>query len=235
MKIKELHHIPIDKMLYQCAEDKDEDIIAKEVVSSEQPQYDKFLGFYHDYYFNTIKSAKNSISRNQSLNYGLLLLYKKTDDLGFSSYFSMAMLGVTRENLEKFKKAIQLSSLEEFLAFHKNDENLPLGNNGILISGGQKQRISIARELYKNPQLLIMDEATSALDSETEMIIKDNIDSLKGKFTMVIIAHRLSTIKDVDVIYLLDQGKIIASGNYAELYQNSERFRKMAMMQDMNR
>ena len=141
----------------------------------------------------------------------------------------------TRENLEKFKKAIQLSSLEEFLAFHKNDENLPLGNNGILISGGQKQRISIARELYKNPQLLIMDEATSALDSETEMIIKDNIDSLKGKFTMVIIAHRLSTIKDVDVIYLLDQGKIIASGNYAELYQNSERFRKMAMMQDMNR
>ncbi len=141
----------------------------------------------------------------------------------------------TPENLEKFKKAIQLSSLEEFLAFHKNDENLPLGNNGILISGGQKQRISIARELYKNPQLLIMDEATSALDSETEMIIKDNIDSLKGKFTMVIIAHRLSTIKDVDVIYLLDQGKIIASGNYAELYQNSERFRKMAMMQDMNR
>lgn len=140
----------------------------------------------------------------------------------------------TPENLEKFKKAIQLSSMEEFLAFHKNDENLPLGNNGILISGGQKQRISIARELYKNPQLLIMDEATSALDSETEMIIKDNIDSLKGKFTMVIIAHRLSTIKDVDVIYLLDQGKIIASGNYAELYQNSERFRKMAMMQDMN-
>lgn len=141
----------------------------------------------------------------------------------------------TPENIENFWNAIKLSSLEDFLKFHKNDENLPLGNNGILISGGQKQRISIARELYKNPELLIMDEATSALDSETEMIIKDNIDSLRGKFTMVIIAHRLSTIKDVDIIYLLDQGKIISSGNYQELYNKSERFRKMVVMQDMNK
>lgn len=141
----------------------------------------------------------------------------------------------TPENVENFWNAIKLSSLEDFLKFHKNDENLPLGNNGILISGGQKQRISIARELYKNPELLIMDEATSALDSETEMIIKDNIDSLRGKFTMVIIAHRLSTIKDVDIIYLLDQGKIISSGNYQELYNKSERFRKMVVMQDMNK
>jgi subfamily B ATP-binding cassette protein MsbA len=141
----------------------------------------------------------------------------------------------TPENVEKFWNAIKLASLAEFLKFHKNDENLPLGNNGILISGGQKQRISIARELYKNPELLIMDEATSALDSETEMIIKDNIDSLRGKFTMVIIAHRLSTIKDVDIIYLLDQGKIMSSGNYQELYEKSERFRKMVIMQDMNK
>lgn len=141
----------------------------------------------------------------------------------------------TPENVEKFWNAIKLASLEDFLKFHKNDENLPLGNNGILISGGQKQRISIARELYKNPELLIMDEATSALDSETEMIIKDNIDSLRGKFTMVIIAHRLSTIKDVDIIYLLDQGKIMSSGNYQELYEKSERFRKMVIMQDMNK
>lgn len=112
---------------------------------------------------------------------------------------------------------------------------IPLGNNGILISGGQKQRISIARELYKKPQLLILDEATSALDSETEMIIKDNIDSLKGKFTMVIIAHRLSTIKDVDEIYLLDKGKIISSGSYKELIENSDRFRNMVMIQNTHR
>lgn len=141
----------------------------------------------------------------------------------------------TSENLDNFWEAIKLASLEEFMKFHKNNEDLPLGNNGILISGGQKQRISIARELYKKPQLLILDEATSALDSETEMIIKDNIDSLKGKFTMVIIAHRLSTIKDVDEIYLLDKGKIISSGSYKELIENSDRFRNMVMIQNTHR
>jgi subfamily B ATP-binding cassette protein MsbA len=111
-------------------------------------------------------------------------------------------------------------------------EDTLLGDNGILISGGQKQRISIARELYRDCSLLIMDEATSALDTENELTIQTNINELKGKYTIIIIAHRLSTVKSADVIYLLDKGKIEAFGNFEELKNISQRFRKMVELQE---
>lgn len=139
----------------------------------------------------------------------------------------------TPESLEKFYRVMDMVSLRSFVDKLENKEDSGLGNNGVLISGGQKQRISIARELYKDVELLIMDEATSALDSETEKHIKDNIDMLHGKFTMVIIAHRLSTIKNVDEIFLMDKGQVVSSGNYNELLQKSERFQKMVELQEL--
>jgi len=139
----------------------------------------------------------------------------------------------SEENEEKFRKTIEKVSLSEFLNELPEKENTQLGNNGILISGGQKQRISIARELYKDVELLILDEATSALDTETERHIKNNIDLLQGQTTLIIIAHRLSTIKNVDIIYLLDKGKIIASGNFDSLIKSSEKFRKMVELQEL--
>lgn len=137
------------------------------------------------------------------------------------------------ENLDKFWKAVEISSLNGFIQNYEEKENISLGNNGVLISGGQKQRISIARELYKNIDLMILDEATSALDSETEKFIKDQIDALHGKLTMVVIAHRLSTIKNVDVIYLMEQGKIVDQGSYDELYKSSETFKRMVELQNL--
>ena len=139
----------------------------------------------------------------------------------------------SEENEEKFRKTIEKVSLSEFLNELPEKENTQLGNNGILISGGQKQRISIARELYKDAELLILDEATSALDTETERHIKNNIDLLQGQTTLIIIAHRLSTIKNVDMIYLLDKGKIIASGDFDSLIKSSEKFRKMVELQEL--
>ena len=133
---------------------------------------------------------------------------------GVQALFTTRAGGVSQAPFDSLNLGDHVRAMPE--GIHTN-----VGHNAVQLSGGQRQRLAIARAILKNSPILILDEATSALDSETEMIIKDNIDSLKGKFTMVIIAHRLSTIKDVDVIYLLDQGKIIASGNYAELYQNS--------------
>lgn len=112
-----------------------------------------------------------------------------------------------------------------------NKENALVGDNGIKLSGGQKQRISIARELYKESEIIIFDEATSSLDSITEQIIQDNIVQMKGKLTMIIIAHRLSTIKNADQIVFLENGKIIDSGNYEELLSSSNEFRKMVELQ----
>ena len=139
----------------------------------------------------------------------------------------------TPENLEKFHNAMNMVSMKSFVENLDRQEDTPLGNNGVLISGGQKQRISIARELYKDIDLLIMDEATSALDSETEKYIKDNIDLLHGKFTIVIIAHRLSTIKNVDRVYLLEKGEILDSGSYNELIEKSARFKRMVELQEV--
>jgi subfamily B ATP-binding cassette protein MsbA len=77
-----------------------------------------------------------------------------------------------------------------------------------------------------------MDEATSALDSETEKYIQENIEKLKGTVTLIIIAHRLSTIKNADVIYLMDQGRIVGSGTFDSLMQSSKRFAKMVKLQE---
>ena len=140
----------------------------------------------------------------------------------------------TPENIEKFHKVIKMVSLEDFISNLEKKEDSRLGNSGILISGGQKQRISIARELYKDVELLIMDEATSALDSETEKYIKQSIDLLHGKFTMIIIAHRLSTIRDVDQIYVMESGRITDFGNYNNLLEKSEKFRRMVNHQKVD-
>ena len=96
------------------------------------------------------------------------------------------------------------------------------------LSGGQRQRIGIARALYHDPSLLVFDEATSALDGITEDSILEAIHNLAHKKTIIIIAHRFSTVKECDVIYLLEQGRIVDQGTYQELLTGNRQFSKMA-------
>ncbi|MCX2739970.1 ABC transporter ATP-binding protein [Pontibacter anaerobius] len=138
----------------------------------------------------------------------------------------------TEENLKRFNEALEMASIADFVKGLPEKENSLLGNNGVLISGGQKQRISIARELYKEIDILFMDEATSALDSETEKSIQQNIEKLKGKYTIVIIAHRLSTIKNVDRIIYLNRGEIEDEGDFESLKFSSTSFNKMVNLQE---
>ena len=138
------------------------------------------------------------------------------------------------ENLKRLNATLEKTALTSMVEGLSQKEDTLLGDNGVLISGGQKQRISIARELYRDCSLLLMDEATSALDTENELIIQSNINDLKGKYTIIIIAHRLSTIRNADVIYLLDKGKIEASGNFEELQKKSPKFKKMVELQDFS-
>jgi ABC-type multidrug transport system fused ATPase/permease subunit len=152
-----------------------------------------------------------------------------------NSLYNNVTLGAEKspQNLKKFWEVIDKTALNETVAEMPNAENTILGDNGIRISGGQKQRVCIARELFRDCALLLMDEATSALDSENEAIVQNNINALRGKLTIVLIAHRLSTVKGADVIYVLENGNIAASGTFSELIENSPTFRKMVEMQGL--
>ena len=133
---------------------------------------------------------------------------------------------------KRFDDAIRKASLYDFIMDLTQKEDTLLGHNGINISGGQKQRISIARELYKEADFLLMDEATSSLDTETEIAIQENIDQLKGKLTILIIAHRLSTVKNADKIIILNKGQIEEIGSFKELSDSSNLFRRMVKLQE---
>lgn len=136
------------------------------------------------------------------------------------------------ESILRFKDCIEKAALTELLESHELKEDMPLGSSGVMVSGGQKQRIAIARELYKEVDLLIMDEATSALDSGTEKEIQNYFEQLQGSFTIIVIAHRLSTIKNANTIYLLDEGKVLAHGDFYSLQEKSSEFKKMVELQD---
>ena len=139
----------------------------------------------------------------------------------------------TEQNLKRFWEVIERASLTDFVNGMPEKENTGIGDKGMLISGGQKQRISIARELYKEAEVLILDEATSALDSETELFIQRNIEKLQGNYTIIIIAHRLSTIKKADKIYMLEKGRVSYSGTFDELTEKSSRFKRMVSLQQI--
>lgn len=136
-------------------------------------------------------------------------------------------------NKEKFWRAVKQAAILDFVQELPEQENTTLGSNGVNLSGGQRQRISIARELYKNVEILILDEATSALDSETEKAIQNNIEALKGEYTILIVAHRISTIKNADRIVVMKNGEITNIGAFEELVENSTYFSKLVALQEI--
>ena len=109
-----------------------------------------------------------------------------------------------------------------------------LGEGGVNLSGGQKQRLSIARTLAKESKVILFDEATSALDNQSQEYIKQAIDNLTKSHTVVIVAHRLSTIMDADVIHIVDQGKIVASGTHDELLKTNEIYKNLYETESLN-
>ena len=135
---------------------------------------------------------------------------------------------------EQVEEAAKEAYAHHFIKDLPNGYQTVVGDRGVRLSGGQRQRLFVARELFKRPNLLILDEATSALDTESERYIQDSIDALKGEMTVVIIAHRLSTIKNVDYVYVMDEGQVIEEGPYDDLrHHEQSRFREMVEMQSL--
>lgn len=125
----------------------------------------------------------------------------------------------TDEEVEMAAK--QANALDFILAFPDGFDTA-VGERGVKLSGGQRQRIAIARAILKDPAVLLLDEATSSLDAESEKAVQDALNTLMLGRTSIIIAHRLATIRDVDQIYVIEQGRIIESGTHLELSEKQD-------------
>lgn len=132
---------------------------------------------------------------------------------------------------EEVWEAAKLSESDKFINLLPNKENTIVGERGQKLSGGQRQRISIARAILKNPEILILDEATSAVDNETEAAIQRSINTLKEGRTVIAIAHRLSTIRNAEIIYVLEEGKVVESGNHESLLEINGIYSKLWSVQ----
>ena len=118
---------------------------------------------------------------------------------------------------EIFLKVCKDSLVDDFVKDLPDKYQTLVGESGVRLSGGQKQRIAIARAMIKDAPILLLDEATSSLDSESEKKVQEALDKLMRDKTALIVAHRLSTIKNVDVIYVIDNGAIVEQGTHKEL------------------
>jgi ATP-binding cassette subfamily C protein len=131
---------------------------------------------------------------------------------------------------------LRLAAAEGFVSGLPEGLETVLGDRGVRLSGGERQRIALARALLREPSLLILDEATSALDSENERRIQNAIDALRGQMTILIITHRLSTVHGADVIHVLEQGRLVETGDWETLTRKGDgRFNALATAQGVDR
>ena len=129
--------------------------------------------------------------------------------------------------LKDVKKYVKEAYLDEYIESLPKKYDTLLGEGGVNLSGGQKQRLAIARTLAKNSKIILFDEATSALDNNSQEFIKKSIDNFVKNHTVVIVAHRLSTIIDADVIYVIDKGRVIASGTHNQLLTSCDYYKNL--------
>jgi ABC transporter fused permease/ATP-binding protein len=114
-------------------------------------------------------------------------------------------------------EAAKRANAWEFISTFPDAMQTMVGERGVKLSGGQRQRIAIARAILKDPAILILDEATSSLDAESESLVQAALDELMKNRTTIIIAHRLATVRNVDCIYVLDEGRVAEAGTHTEL------------------
>ena len=164
--------------------------------------------------------------RLDSLRHSIAVVFQ---DAGLFNRSIAENIGVGRPGASRaeIERAARLAEAHEFIARKPGGYDFVIGERGASLSGGERQRIAIARAILKDAPLLILDEATSALDAETEARIKRALDALRKGRTTFIIAHRLSTVADADQILVLDQGRIVERGTFADLAAGTGVFARM--------
>jgi len=142
--------------------------------------------------------------------------------------------GFDKVKMDNVIKAAKMANAHDFIEDLDNGYETIIGDAGNKLSGGQKQRLSIARALYKNPDILILDEATSSLDTASEKAVQHALNHLMKSRTSLVIAHRLSTIQNADKIIVLEKGEIVEMGNHKELLNKNNFYKKFIDLQSLN-
>ncbi|CAN5200113.1 ABC transporter ATP-binding protein [soil metagenome] len=152
--------------------------------------------------------------------------------LSDESISSNIAFGVPEAEIDRaaIERAAEVAQIRDFIVQDLPDGfETSVGERGVRLSGGEQQRIGIARALYRSPQVLMLDEATGALDTVTERAVLEAIAAMQAGITVIMITHRLSTLSACDVIYLLEGGRVSASGSFTQLVQKNPRFAGMAV------
>ena len=132
---------------------------------------------------------------------------------------------------ERLKQAMEIAQAEEFVEEMDGKEDASISQGGTNVSGGQKQRLSIARAIYKHPEILIFDDSFSALDYRTDRTLRGALKKEAAGVTKLIVAQRIGTIKDADRIIVVDDGRIAGQGTHKELLENCEVYKEIAESQ----
>ena len=136
--------------------------------------------------------------------------------------------------LEDVRKYTKMAYLDNYIMSLPDKYDTILGEGGVNLSGGQKQRLSIARTLAKKCEVILFDEATSSLDNNSQEYVKESIDNLVKNHTLIIVAHRLSTIIDSDIIYVIENGRVIESGKHEYLLKKCSTYKKLYDKESLN-
>jgi subfamily B ATP-binding cassette protein MsbA len=132
---------------------------------------------------------------------------------------------------EKIEEAARRANAHGFISRLANGYETVVGEQGLKLSGGERQRIAIARALLKDAPILVLDEATSALDTESESVVQEALEYLMRGRTTLVIAHRLSTVRNADVIFVVEEGRIVETGRHDELLSRESRYRSFYLKQ----
>ena len=165
---------------------------------------------------------------------GNISIIRQTPFLFNLSVFDNFKLTKDDVTLEDIREVCRKAYIDDYIMSLPNQYDTIIGEGGVNLSGGQKQRLAIARTLLLDTKVILFDEATSALDNESQEFIKKTIDDLVKDHTIVIVAHRLSTIVDADKIFVIDKGKLAASGTHEELLAQSNVYQGLYQSESSN-